>query len=210
SCTLTQVRSYYSHYDYRYMVADLDDHRKTRIIKVMVHSYLSTFRNLGVETWLMHGTLLAWWWGQKVQPFDLDADVQVTEADMYYLAAYHNMTIHYYKHGDMKRGRFYLLEVNPHFEHRDWDDKLNKIDARWIDMATGLFIDITAARYNLGHIAGEGMLYDKNKHEFRDTYLFPLQETTFEGAPAKIPYRYKDMLLSEYGGSALVEKTFAG
>lgn len=166
------------------MVDDIDDYHKTIIIKVMVHSYLATFRNLGVETWLMHGTLLAWWWGQKVgdmtlgcwlftnihnqvQPFDLDADVQVSEADMYYLAAYHNMTTHYYKHGDMKRGRFYLLEINPHHEHRDWDDRLNKIDARWIDMATGLFIDITAARYRIGHAAGDGMLYDKNKHEFR-------------------------------------------
>lgn len=100
-------------------------------------------------------------------PFDLDADVQVAEADMYYLAAYYNMTTHYFKAGHEKKGRYYLLEVNPHFKHRDFDDKLNKIDARWIDMATGLYIDITAARYHLTHSAGEGILYDKNKHEYR-------------------------------------------
>jgi hypothetical protein len=22
--------------------------------------------DMGVETWIMHGTLLAWWWNQKV------------------------------------------------------------------------------------------------------------------------------------------------
>lgn len=105
-------------------------------------------------------------------PWDLDADVQVSEADMFFLAAYHNMTTWYYKdengsHGD----RCFLLEVNPHFEHRETDDRANVIDARWIDTSTGLYIDITAARYHLHHEAGEGILYDKNMHEYRVSTL---------------------------------------
>lgn len=100
-------------------------------------------------------------------PWDLDADVQVSEADMYYLAAYHNMTTYYYKYDRVPEGCFYLLEVNPHFEHRDQDDALNVIDARWIDTKSGLFIDITAARYNTDHPQGKGILYDKNGHEFK-------------------------------------------
>ena len=100
-------------------------------------------------------------------PWDYDADVQVTEADMYFLAAYHNMTIYYYKYGDMEKGRFFQLEVNPYFVHREQDDKSNVIDARWIDMQTGLYIDITAARYALDHKEGEGVLYDKFGHEYR-------------------------------------------
>ncbi|KAK7418247.1 mannosyltransferase [Neonectria punicea] len=144
----------------------------------------------------------------EVMPWDLDADVQVTEADMYFLAAYHNMTIYYYKYGDMEKGRFFQLEVNPYFEHRDQDDTQNVIDARWIDMDTGLFIDITAARYNLDHEQGEGMLYDKHGHEYRDTYVFPLRDTTFEGVAAKIPFRYKEMLASEYGRKALMNTKF--
>lgn len=100
-------------------------------------------------------------------PWDLDADVQVTEADMYFLAAYHNMTTYYFKYENLKKGRFFLLEINPYFKHRDQDDKLNVIDARWIDMDNGLFIDITAARYAVNHPRGEGILYDKNGHEYR-------------------------------------------
>lgn len=100
-------------------------------------------------------------------PWDFDADVQVTEPDMYYLAAYHNMTTYYYKYGNMEKGRFFLLEVNPYFKHRGQDDVLNVIDARWIDMSTGLFIDITAARYNPDHKEGEGILYDKSGHQYR-------------------------------------------
>lgn len=100
-------------------------------------------------------------------PWDLDADVQIMEADMYYLAAYHNMTVYYYKYDKMPRGRYFLLDINPHFRNRQVEDNLNLIDARWIDTSTGLFIDITAARYNPQHPLGQGMLYDKNGHEFR-------------------------------------------
>lgn len=163
-------------------------------------------------------------------PWDFDADVQVTEGDMYYLAAYYNMTVYYYKYAGMPRGRYFLLDINPAYSYRERDDALNFIDARWIDMQSGLFIDITAARYDAEHEAGEGMLYDKNEHEYRvsgaptwlpramrrwtdvqqDTYVFPLRDTTFEGVPAKIPFRYQEMLESEYGKAALMNNEFNG
>jgi hypothetical protein len=90
-------------------------------------------------------------------PWDPDADFMIAEPDMFFLAAYYNMTT--YDH--------YLFEINPHFLHRDQDDQLNVIDARWIDTVTGLYVDVTAARYALDHPEGEGVLYDKNGHEFR-------------------------------------------
>ena len=105
-------------------------------------------------------------------PWDLDADVQVTEGDMYYLAAYHNMTTFYYRYSAIPDGRHFLLEINPYFKHRGYDDYLNVIDGRWIDTSTGLFIDITAARYNVDHPEGEGILYDKNGHEYRVSYCY--------------------------------------
>lgn len=37
-----------------------------KALKLLVQSYLATFNDLKVETWLMHGSLLGWWWGQKV------------------------------------------------------------------------------------------------------------------------------------------------
>lgn len=38
-------------------------------LKNLVQTYLATFADLGIETWLMHGSLLGWWWGQKVCSF---------------------------------------------------------------------------------------------------------------------------------------------
>ncbi|KAJ6442577.1 mannosylphosphorylation protein (Mnn4) [Purpureocillium lavendulum] len=208
--SLARTYREHAHYDKRFFKEILGEETHRDIIRVLVQTYLATLDQLGVQTWLMHGSLLGWWWGKKVMPWDLDADVQVTEADMYYLAAYHNMTTYYYRYGGMAAGRYFLLDVNPYFTYRGRDDFLNFIDARWVDMQSGLYIDITAARYDPEHAAGAGVLYDKNEHEFKDTFLYPLRETTFEGVAAKIPYRYQAMLESEYGKAALMNNEYRG
>lgn len=200
--------TFHLHYDGRFAEKALPYEEQKNALKNLVQTYLTTFSDLGIETWLMHGSLLGWWWGQKILPWDTDIDVQVTEASIHYLAAYYNMTTFFYKTPRFPEGRDYLLEVNPHYMNRDQTDKLNVIDARWIDMESGMFIDITSVRYNLTDPAGEGMLSSKDGHEFRDTYLYPLHSTTFEGVPARIPYKYEDMLEAEYGAQALNNKLY--
>lgn len=103
----------------------------------------------------------------QILPWDSDIDVQVTESSMYYLAAYYNMSVFHYRTPRIPEGRDYLLEVNPNYKNRERTDVLNVIDARWIDTESGLFIDITTARYNLTHPAGKGMLSCKDGHEYR-------------------------------------------
>lgn len=86
---------------------------------------------------------------------------------MHYLATYYNMSVFHYKTPRIPEGRDYMLEINPYYVNREQTDKLNVIDARWVDTTTGLFIDITTARYNATHPAGEGMLSCKDGHEYR-------------------------------------------
>ncbi|CEI41548.1 unnamed protein product [Fusarium venenatum] len=207
---LTRLPREHQHYDLKYFQEALEPAAQNARIKVLMQTYLATLRDLGVQTWLMHGSLLGWWWGKKIMPWDLDADVSVTEADMYFLSAYYNMTIYYYQYDGCPDGCFFQLDINPYFKHREKDDWMNVIDARWVDMQTGLFIDITAARYDPGHKMGEGVMYDKHDHEFKDKYIFPLLDTTFEGIPAKIPYRYEEMLTSEYGLAAVSKTEYYG
>lgn len=33
---------------------------------MLVESYLMTMSDIGAETWIMHGTLMGWWWNRKV------------------------------------------------------------------------------------------------------------------------------------------------
>ncbi|KAH8813070.1 mannosylphosphorylation protein [Xylogone sp. PMI_703] len=196
------------HYDGRFGDKMLPEEEQKLALSNLMQTYLATCKDIGVETWLMHGTLLGWWWNRKILPWDSDSDVQMTEGSMHYLASYYNMTTYHYRTARMPEGRTYLLEVNPHYISSEQSDILNLIDARWIDTRTGLFIDITTARYDHDHPAGKGMLVCKDGHEYRDTYIFPLRDTVFEGAPAKIPWGYRDLLVSEYSERALKNRHF--
>jgi len=201
---------FHPHYDGRFADKQLGYRERKQALSNLIQTYLATFADIGVETWLMHGTLLGWWWNRKILPWDSDSDVQVSESSMHYLASYYNMTVFHYKTPRIPEGRDYMLEVNPHYINREQSDRLNVIDARWTDTTSGLFIDITTARYNYTHPAGEGMLSCKDGHEYRDSYIFPLRDTFFEGAPAKIPFAYKEILEAEYKKKALTLADFEG
>lgn len=82
----------------------------------------------------------------QIFPWDNDLDVQISEATIHFLADYYNMTEHHFDIPNVKGGRTYMLEINPNYLVKSEEDTLNKIDARWIDMSSGLFIDITAVR----------------------------------------------------------------
>jgi hypothetical protein len=170
-----------------------------------MQTYLSTMNDIGAETWIMHGSLLGWWWNRRIMPWDSDVDVQMSESSMDYLARYYNMTIHHYRLPGVSKGRDYMLEVNPHYLNGSIKDWLNVIDARWIDTESGLFIDITTLRRNE---TVDGNMYCKDKHHYRAKDIFPLRESNFENTPVKIPYAYAELLEEEYGPKALTQKNF--
>jgi phosphorylcholine metabolism protein LicD len=171
----------------------------------LMQTYLSTMHDIGAETWIMHGSLLGWWWNRKIMPWDSDVDVQMSESSIDYLARYYNMTIHHYRLPGVSEGRDYMLEVNPHYTNGSIADWLNVIDARWIDTESGLFIDITTLRRNE---TADGNMYCKDKHHYRAKDIFPLRESMFENTPVKIPYAYAELLEEEYGPKALTQKNF--
>ena len=92
----------------------------------------------------------------QIMPWDSDIDVQMTASTVHYLASYYNMTIHRYEKRD------YMLEINPKYTDGSFEDRLNVIDGRWIDIKTGLFIDITAIRPKKG---AKGVVVSKDKQE---------------------------------------------
>ncbi|CAI6334703.1 unnamed protein product [Periconia digitata] len=226
-----------SHYDGRFAKSELPSQTRIPHLRALIRSYLTTMHELGAETWIMHGSLLGWWWNRRIMPWDDDLDVQVSEAAIEFLASYHNMTIHSFAAGDltinpddetlMQGRKRYLLEVNPHYVNPSTDDRENVIDARWIDTDTGLFIDITAVRVDKATEAEKGKsgefrfkgatyrhsdppqrLYCKDEHSFLSTQIFPLRLSVFEGVPVHVPFSYQELLVEEYGQEALVQKEF--
>ncbi|KAF2859010.1 hypothetical protein K470DRAFT_282923 [Piedraia hortae CBS 480.64] len=195
---------FHIHYDGRFADRTLDDKARISTLTALVQTYLSTMNDIGVETWIMHGSLLGWFWNKKIMPWDTDIDVMISEKSIHHLADYYNMTVHHFWMPTLNKGCDYLLEVNPHFAI-EAADKDNKIDARWIDTDSGLFIDITSIRRNstADHIDDQGLMVAKDTHQYYYDEIYPLRETMFESFPAKVPYAYADILVDEYGPGAL-------
>ncbi|KAJ3300969.1 hypothetical protein HDU76_005943, partial [Blyttiomyces sp. JEL0837] len=105
-----------------------------------------------IVTWIAHGTLLGWFWGGKMLPWDYDLDFQISYQHLINLIPL-NQTIYENR---------YLFDINPHVMNRTIkQNNTNVIDARFIDTETGYYIDITALAYaniNEAHLADQDVL----------------------------------------------------
>jgi len=201
------------HYDIRYFGGKIGYEEHRPALRHLIRSYLTTFRKLGVETWLAHGTLLGWWWNGRIMPWDYDLDVQVSAATLYYLGQHHNRSTFEYRFTDEASGvvktKEYLLDVNPHHVERGRGDGMNVIDARWIDTSNGMFIDITGLAER-EPTADPGIWSCKNFHRYRTRDLYPMRESEFEGVIATVPYSFDRILTEEYGMKSLVTTEWEG
>ncbi|KAI1139523.1 LicD family-domain-containing protein [Hypoxylon sp. FL0543] len=103
----------------------------------------------------------------------------------------------------------YLLDVNPHHADIGRGNGHNIIDARWIDVSNGLFIDITGLAER-DPAKSPGVWSCKNAHKYRTAELYPVRHTEFEGVPASVPYAFDKILMDEYGSKSLVNTEWAG
>jgi LicD family len=125
------------------------------------------------------------------------------------MATHLNQTRHEYVSSDKAAKREYLLDVNPMSRERVRGDGMNIIDARWIDVRNGLYIDITGLS-ETNPDDEPGVVQCKNEHRYRMRDLFPMRESMFEDVPARIPYDYDRMLVEEYQKKALTLTEYEG
>jgi hypothetical protein len=142
-------------------------------------------------------------------PWDWDIDVQVASDTLTYLSHHLNHTLQHYTSPDRLTKRSYLLDVNPWALERTRGDGMNIIDARWIDVRNGLYIDITGLSETHPD-THPGVWSCKNYHHYNGSDLWPMRESVYEGVRALVPYRYERVLREEYGGEALVRTEFNG
>lgn len=201
------------HYDIRYYKGSpvpYEEHHE--ILVHLIRAYLLTFRENNIETWIAHGTLLGWWWNGKIMPWDADLDVQVSASTLTWLGQNMNMTMHNYTSVDSNGEtsiRQYLLDINPNHVERVRGDGQNVIDARFIDISNGMFVDITGLS-ETNPAVQPGVWSCKNFHRYRTRDLYPMRETVFEGVPASVPYSFDKILTDEYTQRALTRTTYQG
>ena len=151
---------------------------------------------------------------EQMLPWDWDIDTQVSEATLFWLGEHLNNTNHTYTTAssdfhDDPITRTYLLDINPNAQERVNGDGFNIIDARWINVHNGLYIDITGLS-ELEPVESPGVISCKNFHSYQMKDIYPLRETAYEGVMAYVPYSYSKILIDEYEASSLVKNEFEG
>jgi len=199
--------TFHPHYDGRFAARTLGYDERQPELAALIQSYLFTMADLGAETWIMHGTLMGWWWNRAVLPWDSDIDMQTTLETLAFLHSFYNLATFHYHPAALAGSplRSYMLEINPTFAAETAFDGLNMIDARWISVDTGAFIDITAVRPNMTAraLGVAGALRCKDEHHYLEDDLFPLRASWFEGVPVRVPFEYAWLLEEEYGRESL-------
>jgi hypothetical protein len=171
----------------------------------LLRSFVGTMEDVGIITWLAHGSLLAWHWSARIFPWEWDLDVHVYLQGLEKLASCCNGSMYEYSTREK-----YLLDVNAFvWERNGIVDPNNRIDARWIDLATGLYVDITAVEEADDAEEG-GSLAAKDGHRYRKRNVLPLRVAWFEGVEVLVPRNATVLLEHEYGKEALVRRVFRG
>ncbi|CAI4043905.1 hypothetical protein SKDZ_10G2610 [Saccharomyces kudriavzevii ZP591] len=108
-------------------------------------SLIRTFQKFtkanGLISWLSHGTLYGYLYDGLKFPWDVDHDLQMPIKHLHYLSQYFNQSLIL---EDPREGNGrYLLDVGSSITVRVHGNGENNIDARFIDIDSGIYIDIT-------------------------------------------------------------------
>ncbi|PSK35823.1 hypothetical protein C7M61_004305 [Candidozyma pseudohaemuli] len=132
------------HYDWRFFkTSNYSPYERTAILQRLTRAWLRFTKEIGLRAWLAHGTLLGWYWNGLNMPWDEDLDVQITMKGLVDLAINYNQSVVIDLTDNEPTGHMYFVDVNPHFLQRERGNGANVIDARFIDMSSGLYVDIT-------------------------------------------------------------------
>ncbi len=196
------------HYDWRFFNGLLTFDQRGAAIHHLFKAWLKFTNNEHVTTWIAHGTLLGWYWNGFTMLWDKDGDVQMPITHLEYMAVNFNDSIIFEDPQD-GNGKYYF-EVNPMFIQRTFGNGKNFIDARFIDIDTGLYIDITGLTLtNSDDANAEAVTYNcKNNHYYQFRSISPLYKTSFEGTIAYVPRDFEGHLNSEYKKDPLTTVDF--
>ncbi|KAK6201094.1 LicD family-domain-containing protein [Scheffersomyces amazonensis] len=223
-----------SHYDWRFFNSFLLEDFKAASLHSLMSAWLAFTRRVELTSWIAHGSLLSWYWNGMAFPWDADFDVQMPITELHRLAREFNQTLiidlgrnntspNVEENEEIRYGR-YFIDVSSSITHRTKENGDNVIDARFIDIDTGLYIDITALavsnsptpqRYYKQLFKPKNDDYEivnkvlkvancRNGHFLKFDDLNPLRLTTFEGQFGYVPNNFGTVLEDEYRQPALV------
>ncbi|EMG51017.1 MNN4 Protein MNN4 [Candida maltosa Xu316] len=224
------------HYDWRFFNGIINDTPDLSIsLHQLLKSWLRFTNHHGLNTWVAHGSLLSWYWNGLQFPWDTDIDVQMPIQDLHKLSQMFNQSMIVDFGNDFDNIKFgrYFLDVSNIISQRTRGNGNNNIDARFIDVETGLYIDITGLaisesiapiRYNpllvgtflernnrdmtISETARNVYLeaYNcRNNHFSRLEELSPLTLSLIEGEFGYVPKDFENIIAVEYTDKSMFD-----
>lgn len=138
-----------AHYEVRFYESKLLPIDRVATLHRIIRAWARFTEKRGITTWLAHGNLLGYFFNGLIFPWDDDLDVQVTAKSFAEVVKLNQTLVVDYN--DHEAIGSYLIDVNPWFASRERNSD-NKIDARFIDIDTGLYIDITTLTSELSRM----------------------------------------------------------
>lgn len=206
--------------------------KQKMILHQMLHTWLNFAFNAGFISYPAHGSLLAWYWNSMVFPWDADVDVILPIEDLSNLCMNYNNSLIIQSPTDGFNK--YFLDCSSSLTVRQHGNGANNIDGRFIDVDTGMYIDLTGLavsgdpgmneetikHYGLTEdVAASDVDYYKlhdehdifncrNFHFYSYDELSPMKISMMEHATAFTPSNIKRSLQSEYNDEALTKIMF--
>ncbi|OWB73636.1 hypothetical protein B5S31_g3390 [[Candida] boidinii] len=146
-----------AHYDWRFFNGfltedainkyDEPEEKRRIILHRLLHAWLNFTYKRGIVSWMSHGYLLSWYWNSLCFPWDNDIDVQMSVKTLHEFSLKYNNTLII---DDLDNGGFgkYYIDCSTYISHRSKGNGNNNIDARFIDVDTGMYIDITGLSFS--------------------------------------------------------------
>lgn len=156
-----------SHYDWRFFnIKEINnEYKRISNLNRLIRAWLRFSNNENIKTWIAHGTLLGYSFNGFMLPWDFDHDVQVSSTSMWKMAKYFNQSLIIDCTTDDQFSSGYgqyLLDISSNFFNRSNINGNNAIDARFIDIHTGMYIDIT----QLNNIENKDIILKENIKSF--------------------------------------------
>lgn len=205
---VTDVVSGKSHHiAYPFFKRYIGDRERQSIIQHMIRAWFQFATSYGFVSWINYGSLLGWAYNGVNMPWDTDVDIQLPISHLDRLGQKFNRSI------IIENPRFgngkYLLEVSPTYIRQG--NGRNFIDARFIDINSGIYIDLSALSHT--NYKPPSALVDSsfpihcknfNWHDFDE--INPIRHTYFEGTAVFIPHNVSSILSKKYGADSFTTK----
>lgn len=227
-----------AHYDWRFYggIINYTD-RQAPALYGLFRAWLKLANSNNLTTWIAHGSLLSWYWNGISFPWDNDIDVQMPIEHLHKLARKFNQSMIIDFGDDLNKeiryGR-YFLDCGTFISQRERGNGNNNIDARFIDLETGFYVDITGLavsdtispiRYNnllTEPFTRENEMSEFDRNGFLQVYncrnyhfstlseLSPLKLSMVEGEFTYVPNKFQQILGVEYDENGTKSLNFNG